>query len=255
MPRNVRNLKALVALLAAVCAYPASAAELNHAREYARCMALAPDDPDEAFEMATAWQALGGGDAAAHCAALALLYDGQPEFAARRLEILADTMVAEPEFKGQVLSQAGQAWLLHGDAARAEAALTAAVGLLRERPEVMVDRAQARFAMTDYQGALDDLTAALAADPEAVDAYVFRATALRFLDRTDEALSDIEIALTLDAAHPAALLERGILRRLAGDDGAARADWLKVLELEPDGAAAAMARTNIERMDVTVEGN
>ncbi len=231
----------------------AGAAELDHAREYARCMALAPSDPDDAFEMATAWRELGGGDAAEHCASLALLYSGQPEFAARRLEVLANTMIAEPAFKGEVFVQAGQAWLLHGDAPRAEAALTAAVELLQGRPQVMVDRAQARFEMTDYDGALADLDAAIAADPNLAEAYVFRAATLRFLDAPDRARGDVATALALAPDDPAALLERGILHRLAGNDDAARVDWLRILEIASDDPAADMARANIERMDVKVE--
>ena len=230
-----------------------NAAELNHPQEYARCMALAPSDPNDAFEMATAWKELGGGDAAEHCAAVALLHNGQAQYAARRLEILAQNIVAEPEFKGEILAQAGQAWLLHGDAPRAEAALTAAVYLLRSQPAVMIDRAQARAAMTDYQGAIDDLTIALTADPTRVEAYIFRASAYRYLDRLDEAQRDLADVLIRAPEAPEAFLERGIVHRLKGQDNAARDDWLRVLELSPDSEAAAFARTNIEKMDVKVD--
>lgn len=229
------------------------AEELNHEREYARCMALAPSDPNDAFEMATAWKELGGGDAAEHCASVALLYSGQPGFAARRLEVLADTVVAGPEFKGQILAQAGQAWLLHGDAARAEAALTEAIKLRRNRPEVMIDRAQARAALADYNGAAEDLTAAINADPTNDDAYKFRASAYRYMKRLDEARDDIEHSLTLDPDDPAAYLESGNIFRLAGDDASARREWLTAIGLDPDGDAGAAARTNIEKMDVKVE--
>jgi len=227
--------------------------ELNHAREYARCMGLAPSDPDDAFEMATAWKSLGGGDAAEHCAAVALFYAGQAEYAARRLEVLAETIAAEPEFKGQILAQAGQAWLLHGDAPRAEAALSEAVKLLRGRPEVLIDRAQARAAMGDYKGAVTDLTNAISADPNRPDAYTFRASAYRYLDELGKAKADVEAALLLAPDEPSALLERGILFRLAGNNDAARADWLRVLEIDPDGEAGRLARANIEKMDVKVD--
>ena len=50
----------------------------------------------------------------------------------------------------------------------------------------------------------------------------------------------------------AALLERGNLRRLDGDDNGARADWLMVLSLQPQGEAAEAARQNLEKMDVNV---
>ena len=86
-------------LVLSFCAFAiavAEAEELNHPREYARCMGLAPSDPNEAFEIATAWKNLGGGDAAEHCAAVALLHSGQPQFAARRLELLAENIIAEP---------------------------------------------------------------------------------------------------------------------------------------------------------------
>ncbi len=240
----------VICIMILLAASASRADELNHAREYARCMGLAPSDPDDAFEMATAWRALGGGDAAEHCAAVALLYSGQAEFAARRLEVLAETIVAEPAFKGQILAQAGQAWLLHGDAPRAEAALSQAVELLRGQPEVMVDRAQARAAMGDYKGAVEDLTNAISADPSMIDAYTFRASAFRYLDELGKARADADAALLLDPRNPAALLERGILFRLQGNDDAARADWLQVLEIDPDGEAGKLARANIEKMDV-----
>ena len=64
--------------------------------------------------------------------------------------------------------------------------------------------------------------------------------------------ADIEAALTLTPDDPAALLERGIINRLDGNDAAARADWLRVLELDPDGEAGKLARANIEKMDVRV---
>ena len=243
-------------LVLSLCAFAITvvdAEELNHPREYARCMGLAPSDPNEAFEMATAWKDLGGGDAAEHCAAVALLHSGQPQFAARRLELLAENIVAEPEFKGEILAQAGQAWLLHGDASRADAALTAAVDLLRFQPAVMIDRAQARAAMADYQGAIDDLTTALTADPTRVEAYVFRASAYRYLERFDEARRDLADALIRNPESPEAYLERGIIHRLQGEDNAARDDWLRVLELDPESEAAAFARTNIEKMDVKVD--
>ena len=152
-----------------------------------------------------------------------------------------------------MLAQAGQAWLLAGDATRAEATLTTAIDLLKGRPLVMIDRAQARAEMGDYDGALEDLDAAIAADPSNADAYLFRATAHRYLDHLALARADIDTALARAPKDPAAWLESGILNRLAGNDQSARSDWLKVLELEPDGEAARMARANIEKMDVKAD--
>ena len=67
------SVRSVAVLFSLFLVFPAAghAQELNHAREYARCMGLAPSDPNDAFEMATAWKGLGGGDAAEHCAASA----------------------------------------------------------------------------------------------------------------------------------------------------------------------------------------
>ena len=67
---------------------------------------------------------------------------------------------------------------------------------------------------------------------------------------TAAARADTDAALARDPAHPEALLERGILKRLAGDKDGARADWIKLLEVAPKTAAADAARANLEKMDV-----
>ena len=64
------------------------------------------------------------------------------------------------------------------------------------------------------------------------------------------AMDDATRALTIDPNHEAALLERGNLHRLAGNRDLARADWVHVTTIKPDGHAAASARVNLERMDV-----
>ncbi len=67
----------------------AAAAEIDHAREYGACMTLVQRDAEEAFESALAWRDMGGGDAASHCVAAALLGLKQYAEAARRFETLA----------------------------------------------------------------------------------------------------------------------------------------------------------------------
>jgi len=74
------------------------------------------------------------------------------------------------------------------------------------------------------------------------------------LDRPADALADANTALELNPGNPEALLERGILRRLKGDDAGARADWMKILNAMPDSGAAGPARQNIESMDVKPDG-
>jgi tetratricopeptide (TPR) repeat protein len=240
----------LVLPFLAALAPPAGAETADHAARYRNCMALAASAPQAAFDDALAWADLGGGEAARHCQAAALLGLGQHAEAARRLETLADQVKAGPGFKAELLAQAAQGWLLAGDGARAEATLAEALRLEPDNPDLLTDRAAARAALGRYQEAVDDLTRVLAADPRRIDALVFRASAQRFLERPEAAEVDVETALALDPDHAEGLLERGNLRRLRGDDAGARRDWLRAATVAPGSPAALAAQANLERMDV-----
>ncbi len=253
MPRGTSLFVGVMFFMALVFASPLRAAEINHAREYQTCMKLARAKPEEGLESALAWRGLGGGNAAEHCVIVAMIELKYYDVAARRLEVLAQTMRREAPLRADVLGQAGQAWLLAGDAVRAEANLTAALGLVPGHPDHLVDRARARAAIGDYRGSVADLDNAIAADPRRADAYVFRAAAYRYLDERSKALADVEMALRLAPDDGEALLERGILKRLAGDNDGARRDWVRVLELFPDSEPGRLARANIERMDIKLE--
>ena len=228
---------------------PSNTQELNSQSVYADCMKLARADPEKGFERANAWLGLDGGDAARHCAAVALIQLKQYPQAARRLESLADIVRAPDPFKAQILAQAGQAWLLADKPKRARAVLTAAIKLDETNPNLHIDRAQSAAAQQALGSAIRDLDAALALDPSLTDAWVFRASAHRQMGNDIEAMRDIEKALTLEKSHPEGLLERGILRRLQKNDSGARSDWLRVIKLAPASDAAKSARANLEKMD------
>lgn len=227
--------------------------EVNNAAEYRACMAEALKTPNTAYVRAVRWRDLGGGSGAEHCAATALMGLELYKDAAARLETLAQTSKTEPELKAQLLAQAAQAWLLDGNAERAEANITAALSLTPDNPDLLIDRAEAKAGRKDYTGALNDLDRALAFDSGQVDALVFRGTAKRYLDDLDGALADLNRALAMDISHADALLERGIVYRLKDNANAARQDWLMVLSIDPDSAAAEAARKNLEHMDVKKE--
>lgn len=228
----------------------ARAESIDHAREYESCMALVERAPKEAFDAALAWRDVGGGDGAEHCLAKALLWMKQYREAAGRLENLAQTVRAEAPFRAALLGQAAQAWLLEGDAPRAEAVLTAALELAPEDTDLLIDRARARAEIGAYEDAVADLDAALARAPERADALLYRASAWRYLDRLDEARTDVERALTLAPGDSRALLERGNIRRLQGDNEGARQDWLQVVKQAPGTTAAKHAQANLAKMDV-----
>ena len=66
-------------------------------------------------------------------------------------------------------------------------------------------------------------------------------------------MTDVMAALKLAPDNPDGLLERGILRRLKGNDAGARADWLRAARLAPETPTAAAAQANLARLDVKVE--
>ena len=254
MQRLAQSLALAVALaISATIAAAAQASKgaIDHDREYAACLKLVGTKPEEAFESALAWRDSGGGLAAKHCAALALVELKLYADAADRLEKLAEDMQKEgSRLTVEVLAQAGNAWLLASLPNRAETVLSAALKLDPENVDILIDRARALASAENWVAARTDLDKALSLEPERDDAYTFRAAARRHLDDRDGALEDVETALALNPDSPEALLERGILRRYQGDAKGARADWLKVRLNAPNTPAADAAGINLEDLDV-----
>ncbi len=229
---------------------PETAAEAtDQAKKYAACIDLAQADPEKALKKAQGWQKRNGKLAARHCMAVALI--GQQQFieAARMLEQLAkDAGGKLAGLKGGFLGQAGYAWLMAGEGARAVAVFTAALDKAPNDIEFLIDRAIAYASEARYWQAIDDLNRATEIAPERADAYLLRAGAYRHVDSLELAAEDVNRSLALKPDDPDALLERGIIRRLAGDDTSAWRDWLMVLEIAPDSPAANDARHNLERL-------
>lgn len=224
---------------------PPEPPRLADGAEYERCLAMLRDDPEGALSFAEAWEATGGGEGARHCAALGQLTVGEPERAAEALERLAIGSRGSAAARAAVFAQAGQAWMMAGDAGRAFAATTMALTLSPQDADLLTDRSVSLGTMRRYGEALADLDRALAIDPDRTEALTFRAAALRNLDRVDEALTSVQRALALSPDNPEALLERGILRQLRNDSAGARADWQRVLNLAPDSPAADLAQQNL----------
>ena len=259
MNRSIWLAAALSALLLAMA--PAGAAtkkpsngnalQFDDAQEYAACMTLARRKPDEGLEGALTWQSRGGGDAAEHCAAVALIGLGENSEAATRLEKLGTRLgPARPGLAAEVLAQAGQAWLMAGKSDRAYAVQTTALKLAPQDVDLLVDRAVTLGQAKNYWEAIDDLNRAHELAPKRADVLVFRASAYRFVDSPDLALEDIDAAIALDPRNPDAYLERGILRRLANDRDGARSDWMKTLSLGTGTPTGDAAQKNLELLDL-----
>ena len=230
-------------------AQPAAQPDTKGAKDYAACLALTESDPDKALDRARKlWQG-GAGAASRHCVALALIAKGRHFEAAKTLERLAkqgDGTVIK--LKGEILAQAGQAWLMAGEGKRAIAAFTGAIALKPGDIELLIDRAIAYGHEGRYGEAVDDLNRVLDKEQGRASAYLLRANAYRRLGRLGLAARDVGHALTLKPNYGEALLERGIIRHLQNDTDAARRDWTRVLRATPTSPAAAAAERNLQML-------
>lgn len=221
------------------------------AGRYAKCMTIARGEPERARKEAVAWASQGGGEAAEHCRAVALLGLGQYEQSAQTLEALSERIrETRPRLSIELLGQAANAWLIADKPLAAYAAQTRA---LKERPgdiDLLIERSIALASSAKYWEAVDDLNAALDQAPDHVDALIFRAAAYRRLDTLELAEADITRALGLAPGNADGLLERGIIRRLKGDVRGAQSDWMEVLRIAPRSPAAEFARLNIEKIAI-----
>jgi tetratricopeptide (TPR) repeat protein len=239
----------LVALSLAVPAMAAPSALDNPALpgtgRYEKCLNFVRQDAGQALSAALDWERSGGGPAASHCAALALVALRRYGEAAGRLDDLARTLKAGAPERAELFDQAGNAWLLAANAAAAQASFTAALSLTPDDPEILTDRARARAMQKDWKGADADLTAALPQSPDRVALYVLRASARHAEGLKAEARTDIDAALKLRPNDPEALLQRGAMKYEDGDVAGAQVDWKSVVTLAPRSHAAAVARQHI----------
>jgi tetratricopeptide (TPR) repeat protein len=198
-------------------------AQSNEAR-YGRCLSLSASNPAIALGEAGSWAKAGGGPAADHCAALALVGLRRYSEAAQKLDILARGKATPAGLRAEIFGQAGNAWMLAGDGHRAVASLQSALTLSGNDPDLFADLGRAQAMIKNWNEVVADLNAALAQRPRRADLLVLRANAQHALNRNVEALKDLNAALVLQPGDAATLLERGLLRADAGDLGGARAD-------------------------------
>jgi tetratricopeptide (TPR) repeat protein len=244
--------RALVWCMATIGVAAASSSwALDNQAQYQACISLLDRDPAGALDSAVEWERQGGGDAARHCKALAMIRTGDVEDGALELERVAQAM---PQMKAplaaELFAQAGQAWIKAGNPQRALYAQNEGLKLNPKDVQLLIDRALTYGASGMYFEALDDLNVAVELAPEDPDVYAMRAAAYRQLETLDLAEENIEQALKLSPSHPGALLERGYLRREKGDAEGARADWLTVIQVLPGTDIANEAQKNIEKLDI-----
>ena len=223
------------------------------AAAYDRCMRLADTQPAEAQKEAMQWRTKGGGYAAEHCEAAALLNLKQYDEAAKRFHDVAEGTTAEDAgLRAEAYDQAAEAWLMAQKPQNARAELDAGLKLTPKDVRLLMDRAQAEGLAHDFWAALDDLNAALDIEPNRIEALVLRAAAYRQVDATDLAVDDVARAISLQPQFPDAYLERGTLRAIKGDYDGAREDWNRVKQLAPGSFAADLAQHDLAKLDAFV---
>ena len=226
-------------------AHAAVDAPLPDRARYNKCLAATNTNPAAALADAESWAKSGGGVPAAHCAALALVSLKRYGEAGMRLDrIAADAAVPDVSFRADLFTQAGNAWLMAGNGAKAAQSFTAALTLSSGDADLFADLARAQAMRRNWHEADLSLSTALNMSPRRPDLLVLRASARRALKRYADARDDIAAALKLKPGDGAALVERGALRRQLGDIGGARRDFQAALKSD----AAAEARANLEAL-------
>jgi tetratricopeptide (TPR) repeat protein len=237
-------------LLAALCLSPALARVAGDPTiEHDQCVSEAETDPQAALARAKQWVKNGGGFDAEHCAAMALFDMKHYAESAQSFESLARRLPnAASAERARIYDQAGQAWLVDNKPLSAKTDFDAALRLTPNDPDLLIDRAEALAAATQYWNAIDDLNRASDLAPNKAEIYAYRAAAYRALDVPALARQDIEQNLKLAPNNPVGLLERGNILRIQGDVAGARRDWFNVTKTAPGSALAEAAAQNLARL-------
>ncbi|MEM7060153.1 MAG: hypothetical protein AAF557_21435 [Pseudomonadota bacterium] len=240
----------LATLIGIAFAGPANAVD-----DYDLCIAMIVEDPARAEREAGEWARYGGGGAAArHCYALALIEIGASVRAADELIATASEEADLPnQARADLLVQAGELLVTTDYTATAAVVAGQALQLVPGDPGALGLRAAVRLANAKYRGALQDLNEALAKHKEDPRLLLRRASAQRLTGNAIAARDDASFATELAPELPDAWLERGRIEAKLGDKSGARASFLKAIELERDGKIARAAQLALQRMEAGVE--
>jgi tetratricopeptide (TPR) repeat protein len=240
-------------LMAAVPAQsaPAPAATDLDAR-LDKCIDATAADPVAGEKDAIKWRGEGGAYRAKICLGVAYANQGRWESAAGALEEAArEAETAKEPRAASYWAQAGNAWLGAGKSDKARAAIDAALasGSLTGLAlgEAYLDRARARVALGDNDGARSDIDRALTDAAEDPLAWLLSATLARRMNDQHLAKKHIDEALRRSPEDASVQLEAGNVAALMRDEPRARAAWARVIELAPGSPQANSARVALEQ--------
>jgi tetratricopeptide (TPR) repeat protein len=224
------------------------------AKSFQACLDQAIESPEQGVAFAQKWRLEGGSFYARHCMG----------FAYARAERWAPAIVAfeqaadEAERSGEMAqsarlwTQAGNAALAGGDAAKARASFDAALarGLPDgiEKGETHLDRARALVALGDATAARDSLDVALAQAPQDPLAWLLSATLARRSGEMKLAQAHIARAVQLSPDDASVALEEGNIAVLTDHADVARSAWQRAVRLAPQSPAGKAAADNLTRL-------
>ena len=251
-----RNIVLVMSLALLMAVPPASAAEKKPAQKpptqkelYEKCLSLANLDPAAALSMADGWAHDNkGGAPAVHCTAMALTGLKRYDEAGAKLDALARAP-GSGALRSQMFDQAGNAWMLAGQADKAVASFSAALALSGGDTDLYADLARAQALQSNWGEADSDLSAALALSPRRADLLILRSSARLALGSRRAAAADADAAIKLAPASAEAMMQRGVVRRDSGDLKGARADFDAALKRDPRGDTGDAARRNLAALD------
>jgi tetratricopeptide (TPR) repeat protein len=199
---------------AAQGAQAASPEDQQAADRFQHCVSLIEHAPEQAYEDGMAWASQTQSVQGYRCAAMALIAEHRYEEGARRLQSLANALNPEyTGYKAELLSQAGNAWLLARNAQQARSALTRAITIVQgdrlQLPDLLIDRARAFALARDYRHAEEDLSQALDIRPHDGLALALRAESRMRQNSFDLAEVDINAAIATDPTNVDYLKTRG----------------------------------------------
>jgi tetratricopeptide (TPR) repeat protein len=235
-----------LALAAALAMTPRAGA----VETYEGCLDLVTGNPALAEAEAAEWARAGGGAAAGHCRALALMALGADLRAAELLvSIATDDRTIPDTVRATLLIDAGELFLGLGQIEAGRAVAARALQLAPDPRPALALSARLKAEAGDWRGAVGDLDRALAGGAPDAELLVMRASARLKLGELVAARSDLLWAAEIAPDSALVWLERGSLEAASGDRAAARAAWLKAIALDRDGPEAEAARLRIQTLE------
>ncbi|MEM9422704.1 MAG: hypothetical protein AAF986_09400 [Pseudomonadota bacterium] len=180
------------------------------ALSYDACIAAVEADASVGRDYAEKWDALGGGKAAKHCAAVAALAVGSPLSAGAMLVDLAKDEL-DPGAAARLYLQGAEAFMDGAARAQAFKAVHDAYKVVPDAPDLHMAAATIYATGEEWEGVVLALTALSKHADLSADAYALRARAFFEQENYDAAASDVALALSMDPLLVDGLVLRGKL--------------------------------------------